>query len=98
MDAKLDKESEATVGDTISQEDESFEELFTNRDISRVLEALDARTAKVVDLCLGLSSGEGMTLAEVGERIGITAERTRQIRDKGLKSLRKQSSVEMLRG
>ena len=53
----------------------------------RLLEALgrlDPRQARILDLRFGITSGEPMTLEEVGQVYGVTRERIRQVEAKAL--------------
>lgn len=52
------------------------------RDIERVLaEKLDERQRKIIRLRFGLDGGEPQTLREIGEALGITRERVRQVEE-----------------
>lgn len=57
--------------------------------LRRYVADLPHKEAKVIRLLYGLDSGEKMTLREVGEMMGVTHERVRQIKDEALKRLRK---------
>lgn len=56
-------------------------------ELDRRLAALDERQRLVLTLRLGLGGGPEMTLAEVGERIGVTRERVRQIEVQALRGI-----------
>src|SRR5262249_5912629 len=58
------------------------------RQILGLLDRLDGREATVLRLRFGLDSGEVRTLQEVGECLGLTRERVRQIERDGLRKLR----------
>ena len=58
------------------------------RDLMEVLSTLPVRERKVLDLRFGLTSGQEMTLEEVGEVFNVTRERIRQIEAKALKKLK----------
>ena len=56
--------------------------------IEAVLGGLREREARIVRLYFGLDSAEAYTLEQIGEMMGITRERVRQIKDKALMRLR----------
>ncbi len=56
--------------------------------IEAVLGSLREREARIVRLYFGLDSVEAYTLEQIGEMMGITRERVRQIKDKALMRLR----------
>ncbi len=53
------------------------------------LGALRGREATVVRLYFGFDGGDPMTLETIGQRLGVTRERVRQIKDRALSRLRK---------
>ena len=67
------------------------------RDIERVLVNLKEREADVLRLSFGLNGVPPMTLEEIANNLGLTRERIRQIREKGLRSLRKKSNSQLLK-
>lgn len=56
--------------------------------VNRLLEYLDPREQQIIRLRAGLDSSEGMTLEKIGEQLGITKERVRQLHIRGMKKLR----------
>ena len=58
-------------------------------DISRVLDQLEPREAEIMRLRFGLEGLDPHTLEEVGEKIGVTRERVRQLQQQALRALRK---------
>ena len=56
--------------------------------VRHLLTKLSPREATVIALYYGIERKYPMTLGDIGEQIGISRERTRQIRDKGLRKLR----------
>lgn len=73
--------------EAILTEEEVEERLLTER-ISRALDTLQERDAKVLRLYFGLDGGREHTLEEIGDKLGVTRERIRQLRDRALKRLR----------
>jgi len=66
-------------------------------DIERVLETLKPREADVIRFSFGLNSELPMTLEEIANRLDLTRERIRQIREKGLRVLRKKLNSNLLK-
>jgi RNA polymerase primary sigma factor len=66
-------------------------------DIERVLVNLKEREADVLRLSFGLNGVPPMTLEEIANNLGLTRERIRQIREKGLRSLRKKANSQLLK-
>jgi RNA polymerase sigma factor (sigma-70 family) len=57
--------------------------------VNRLLEYLDPRERQIIRLRAGLDNGaEGMTLEKIGEQLGITKERVRQLNVRAMKKLR----------
>lgn len=66
-------------------------------DIERVLVSLKSREADVIRLSFGLSGEPPMTLEEIANRLQLTRERIRQIREKALRILRKKANSKLLK-
>ncbi|WP_076826721.1 MULTISPECIES: RNA polymerase sigma factor [unclassified Frankia] len=66
-------------------------------EIDNVLGALNPREREVMRLRFGLADGKQHTLAEVGNRLGLTRERIRQIERDTLRELRKPAVAGRLR-
>src|SRR5918997_1925433 len=81
--------------EAILTEEEVEERLLTER-IGRALETLQPRDAKVLKLYFGLEGGREHTLEEIGDLLGVTRERIRQLRDRALKRLREGEMGEAL--
>ncbi len=56
--------------------------------VTEALATLDARDAKVLRLYFGLEGEREHTLEEIGNMLGVTRERIRQLRDRALRRLR----------
>jgi RNA polymerase primary sigma factor len=60
---------------------------------------LTPRERKILSLYYGLEEGsEALTLEKIGELLGVTRERIRQIRERAFEKLRESADVRMLRG
>lgn len=58
-----------------------------------LLDEIDARAARILKLRYGLEDHNPLTLKEIGERIGLTRERVRQIEHEALRKLRGSMTV-----
>lgn len=81
------------LGDFIQEEDKlSIEEAASKslmcEYVQDLLKTLPPREARVLQIRYGLADGMQHTLAEVGQRMGITRERVRQIEEQALHRLR----------
>ena len=56
--------------------------------IDKMLESLPARESKIIELRYRLRNHESHTLEEVGQKLGVTRERIRQIEFQALSRLR----------
>lgn len=75
--------------DTHSPEaDSRVEQDILAGDVRMALDVLDGRERKVVELYYGIGS-DRLTLAEIGQEMGLKRERVRQIRDRGVRRMRK---------
>jgi len=79
---------ERFVVEEATEPEEGVEERLLTEQISDALELLNPRDAKVVRLYYGLDGGKEHTLEEIGNMLGVTRERVRQLRDRALKRLR----------
>lgn len=66
--------------------------------IREILNELDEREALVLKLRFGIDSDEPMTLQEIGDRLGLTRERIRQIEQRAMRKLAQSQRLKQLRG
>ncbi len=66
--------------------------------LSRALEELDAKEARVIKLRFGLGSAEPKTLKDIGGMMGLSRERIRQIAAPALQKLNRSQKCQQLRG
>ena len=74
----------------MSPDEEMFEKALIET-VHNSLLILKAREARVLRMYFGLSGDEPMTLEDIGEVLGVTRERVRQIKDRALMKLRHNS-------
>ena len=77
-----------------AEQDEA--DVFEDERIRKALRRLDSRTKFVVVTYYGLEGREAMTLEEIGEKLGLTRERVRQIKEQGLRVMRRNVRLELV--
>lgn len=68
--------------------DATLEQNALSDDMTVAINTLNEREQAVIKRCFGIES-QHMTMAEIGEELGLKRERVRQIRDKAMRKLRK---------
>ncbi len=79
---------ERFISEEASEPEMAVEERMLSEQIERALDTLTPRDARVLRLYFGLEGGHEHTLEEIGNMLGVTRERVRQLRDRALKRLR----------
>ena len=93
LDAPFDAESGNNLHQTLvdpahASLEENLDKKQMQQDISEVLDTLNERESDILRLYFGLEDGEGKTLEQIGEHLGITRERVRQIKETAIQKLR----------
>ena len=79
---------ERFILDEAAEPEATVEERLMAEQIEKALDTLSPRDARVLRLYFGLEGGREHTLEEIGNMLGVTRERVRQLRDRALKRLR----------
>ena len=79
--------SDSLADNRTPQPDEAMFSQTESHALARLLNEIDEREATVLRMRFGLDDGEGMTLKDIGAKIGLTRERVRQIQDEALRKL-----------
>jgi RNA polymerase primary sigma factor len=67
------------------------------KEINRVISTLSEKERDVLRYYYGLDGGPAHTLEDISEKVGLTRERVRQIKEKALRRLRKSSKSKILK-
>ena len=102
MDAPVHPDEDMNMYDYLLSEDslKPDKELLNESlrgEIERVLNTLTPREADIVRLYFGLNHNHPHTLDEIGDIMGLTRERVRQIKEKALKKLKQSTRCKLLR-
>jgi RNA polymerase primary sigma factor len=93
LEKPMDEEGDSEFGDFIEDDStpspvQSVEHHLLRDDLLDTLDTLTPREARILRLRFGLEGEETYTLREVGEKLGVTRERIRQIERQALRKLR----------
>jgi len=93
LETPVGSEENSTMGDFIEDEKipqpvDAAAQMLLREEIRRELGNLLPREREVLEMRFGLRDGRSRTLEEVGQEIGVTRERIRQIEAKALRKLR----------
>jgi len=101
VDAPLPKVKIIRLLDVLTNEDSpntdrSLVNESLSQEIDRALKTLTEREQAIIKMCFGIGQQE-MTLEEIGLKFGLTRERVRQIKEKTIKKLRKETNNKLLK-
>ncbi|MEM9952950.1 MAG: sigma-70 family RNA polymerase sigma factor [Chloroflexota bacterium] len=102
LETPIDDEGDSTFGDFVEDENSPApsDEVATHllqEQLQQALDKLPSREAQILRLRYGLADGRVYTLEEVGQTIGVTRERVRQLEAQALNRLRQSSAHVILR-
>ncbi len=93
LDSPISADDSTAIADHVADANAvaPFDELVKNTDhalVREVLATLDQRESRILAMRFGLDDGRPKTLEEVGELVGVTRERIRQIQEQALEKMR----------
>ena len=80
-----------------SSPENNAQKILRQKDINRLLKVLDKREQEIIKRRFGIDSEEPKTLEQIGNALGFSKERIRQLENIALQKLRKVERVESLR-
>ena len=94
LEKKVGEEEDSTIGDFVSDEDRlsPFDEAIKaslKTELQNALEGLPERESDIIKMRFGFMKNKIYTLEEVGQKVGVTRERVRQLEKNALAKLRK---------
>jgi RNA polymerase primary sigma factor len=94
LDAPVGEDADSYLGDFVEDASQpalvdAVSKRMLKDSVGEVMENLNPRERKVVELRFGLGDGRARTLAEVGDELQISRERVRQIESDALRKLRR---------
>ena len=92
LETPVGEDGEDSLGDFVEDRSETTPEdamdvLVRKEEVQELLETLNDREKEVISLRFGLGKDRTYTLEEIGESLGITRERVRQIESKAMEKL-----------
>ncbi len=101
LDTTVDEENVTSLSDLICNEDYAgpFEDVFEttiHEILEKALYMLSERERQIIQFRYGLNGQAPLTLEEIGQILGITRERVRQIQNKAITRLRTFTSIQEL--
>ncbi|MBU0494904.1 MAG: RNA polymerase sigma factor RpoD [Chloroflexi bacterium] len=102
LEMPVGEEGDSSLGDFIEDQQlpvpaEAASDQLLKEQISAILDTLNPRESRILQLRFGLRNERTHTLEEVGRKFGVTRERIRQIEAKALRKLRHPSRAKKLR-
>ena len=80
-----------------SSPENNAQKLLQQKDIVRLLKALDKREEEIIKKRFGIDNDEPRTLEQIGKTLGFSKERIRQLENIAIQKLRKVEQVENLK-
>jgi len=102
LETPVGEEGDAELGDFIENHStpdpaEVVADIFAKESLAKVLQGMDERERKVVELRFGFKGEHPRTLAEVSSRFNVSRERIRQIEAKALEQIKGALEIQAMR-
>jgi len=102
LEMPIGEEEDASLGDIIEDRNtiapaEAASQTILKEEVFTMLDGLTARERRVIELRYGLEDGYNRTLAELGDELGVSRERVRQIEAEALTKLRASQETRKLK-
>jgi RNA polymerase primary sigma factor len=102
LETPVGEDGDAELGDFIQNQStpdpaDVVSAIIAKESIAKVLQGMDERERKVVELRFGFKGEHPRTLAEVSSRFNVTRERIRQIEAKALKEIKEALEIQAVR-
>jgi RNA polymerase primary sigma factor len=102
LEMPIGEEEDASLGDIIEDRNsiapaEAASQQILREEVMAMLDTLTARERRVIELRYGLEDGYNRTLAELGDELGVSRERVRQIEAEALMKLRASQDTRRLK-
>ncbi len=102
LEMPIGEEEDASLGDIIEDRNtiapaEAASQQLLKEEVINMLDGLTARERRVIELRYGLEDGYNRTLAELGDELGVSRERVRQIEAEALTKLRASQDTKKLK-
>ena len=92
LDAPAFLDEETSLVQVFASDEPGVDERFADSEmrttVASCLEVLDSREAQIVRAYFGLDDSEPLTLEEIGDALGVTRERVRQLRNRALEKMK----------
>jgi RNA polymerase primary sigma factor len=99
LDTPIDESEKRTLHEYMPDDrmlqDETFIRTEASQHVRKAMENLKERDAAILTMTFGLQHDEPLTLSQIGDRLGISKERVRQLRDRALRELKAMLSGEL---